>query len=76
MLLVNKTASGLVNGSRGVVVTLPPRPGGPVGVQFIGLPVALSVEPETHEMIEMPDGTLRVISAAARLGHNHSQESR
>jgi ATP-dependent DNA helicase PIF1 len=50
MLLVNKPASGLVNGSRGVVVELPQKPGEPVSVQFIGLDGAFPVGLDTHEV--------------------------
>jgi ATP-dependent DNA helicase PIF1 len=53
MLLVNKPASGLVNGSRGVVVELPQKPGEPVSVQFIGLDGAFPVGLET---LEVPHG--------------------
>jgi ATP-dependent DNA helicase PIF1 len=53
MLLVNKPASGLVNGSRGIVVVLPCEPGGPVGVRFIDRDAIFPVFPET---LEVPRG--------------------
>jgi hypothetical protein len=56
MLLVNKPASKLVNGSRGVVTKLPTEPGEPVGVMFLGHTRAFSIERETLDVPGVPGG--------------------